>query len=43
MNIKYAKEIKNPIYEGIMGERLIMVGDNKYLTIIEYEMSNGDI
>jgi hypothetical protein len=43
INIKYAKEIKNPIYEGIMGERLIMVGDNKFLTIIEDEMSNGNI
>ncbi|MDI9862501.1 hypothetical protein [Flectobacillus roseus] len=43
MNIKFSKEIKYPIYEGILGELFIKMGDNQYLTTIENEMVNGDL
>ena len=43
LNIKLSKEIKYPIYKGILGELFIKFGDNQYLTIIENEMVNGDV
>ena len=43
LNIRLSKEIKFPIYKGILGELLIKFGDSQYLTIIENEMVNGEL